>query len=150
MEIKQRFLNKVDITENCWNWTASLNRHGYSQFQVAGKIVRAHRFSFELFKGEIPAGLHVCHTCDNRKCCNPDHLFLGTHAENMADRNRKNRQARQKGTDHGRCKLTEEQVREIRQRYATGNFSLRELAKQFGVDHTQIYFIINRKGWKHI
>ena len=150
--IFERFIEKIEKSsdpEGCWNWKASL-RGGYGQFKVAGKMVLSHRFSFELFKGEIPAGLCVCHTCDNPACVNPNHLFLGTHAENMADKVKKNRQSRLKGTEHPQSKLSEEQVLQIRELYATGNFSQRQLAKQFGVVQAQIYRIINRKKWTHL
>ena len=85
----ERFLAKVRKTETCWLWKATGSRYGY--FRVNGTALRTNRVSYTLFKGEIPAGMHVLHTCDVTLCVNPDHLFLGTHQDNMVDRDAKGR-----------------------------------------------------------
>ena len=108
-----RFMMKVVINKEngCWEWNGCLNRiDGYGQFWFDKHLVTTHRFSYEFFKGQIPKGLHVLHRCDNRKCCNPAHLWLGTNQDNHIDKVLKVRQWNQK--------LTKEDVIEIRKRKA--------------------------------
>ena len=90
-----RFFDKIEMTDSCWLWKAGLRgKAGYGAFKLNGKIISAHRFSYEIHKGEIPNGVFVCHSCDIRKCVNPNHLFLGSPKDNWKD-----------GFDKGRIKL---------------------------------------------
>jgi len=92
--IMKRFFDKVEKTESCWLWIAGGRGKGYGSFKINGKSIDAHRVSYELHNGEIPKEMHVCHTCDNTKCVNPDHLFLGSPKDNWQD-----------GFNKGRIKL---------------------------------------------
>jgi len=97
---EQRFKTKFEVNEEtgCWEWNGRINKGGYGKFTFNNKELTAHRVSYMLHKGEIPDGLHVCHTCDVRHCVNPDHLWLGTNADNMADKVKKGRFATTHGT----------------------------------------------------
>jgi hypothetical protein len=135
-----------DPVTGCIEWTGTRNR-GYGYIRRDGKTIRAHRLAYELKHGPIPKGLYVCHRCDNRSCCNTDHHFLGTNADNMADRNAKGRQA--KGERSGGAKLTEADVLEIRRRLAAGESQL-EISKAFGITRQHVGYIKSGKTWSHL
>lgn len=83
--IQERFFSFVEKTESCWNWTGSMRENGYGQFSLANKPIKAHRVSWLIFNGIIPTNKYILHKCDNRKCVRPDHLFVGTQKDNIAD-----------------------------------------------------------------
>lgn len=144
MTTEERFWAKVDKAGDCWEWTAA-TRRGYGAFQVEStRTVGAHRFSYILHHGAIGPGLCVCHTCDNRRCVNPTHLFLGTRADNNADCADKGRTLR--GSRNHRAKLDEGQVREIRRRLAKGETQT-AIAADFGVTVANIGYIRSGKKW---
>lgn len=129
----------------CWEWIGSVNcKWGYGQFGT--KRLRAHRVAWVLTNGEITNNLHVLHKCDNRLCCNPEHLFLGTQQDNIDDKVSKGRQP--KGETNGGHILTSQQVNEIRQRYMAGGITQYKLADEYGVRQTTISAIITRTNWK--
>lgn len=136
--------NSASTDGGCLEWTGRTNVHGYGVAVYGGEKLGAHRLAYTAHVGPIPDGLSVCHTCDNRRCVNPAHLFLGTNAENTADRDRKGRQAR--GEQSGRAKLTESDVRAIRASAEPHAV----LAKRFGVGATIISSIRTGKAWRHV
>ena len=151
-----RFFQKVEKMDGCWKWNASKTDKGYGQISIGGRRGRpmqASRVSWVLHNGAIPEGLEVCHKCDNRECTNPDHLFLGTHLENMLDAASKGRITPKPGTRNGESnnasKLTEFQVFQIRARHARGDSQSR-IARDTGVNRKVIYNVIYRKSWTHI
>ena len=152
----ERFWSKVNKKENgCWEWTAGCVNGSYGHYRYEGKKILAHRYSFMMHHPltidlrEHPKIL-VCHTCDNPKCVNPAHLWLGTNADNVRDRDAKGRNNQAKGEKNGMTKLTEQEVREIREKYAKGNIFQKELADEYGVRQSTIGFIITHKSWKHL
>lgn len=145
---KERFLSKISKQANgCWNWTVSTFPDGYGQFKSEHKNLRAHRVAYELFNGPIPDNLCVCHTCDNRLCVNPAHLFLADNAENTADRHRKGRDAR--GEKQHNAILTTEQVMAIRSSFVAG-MNQSQFAREHGVNRATLTHILSGRTWKHI
>jgi hypothetical protein len=146
LAVKERFWSKVNVRgpAECWEWTAGQHSWGYGTFHVGGKRVKAHRYSWALHYGPIPDGLCVCHRCDNPSCVNPGHLFLGTHAANMADAARKGRV--HMGEDNGTALLTENEVLEIVERCRAGE-TVMEVANDYGVSSGCIYSLIRGDSW---
>lgn len=190
LTVEERFWSKVDKTPGhgpwgtCWVWTACVVG-GYGQFGLNGKLRYAHQIAWELTHGAIPnrdgcSGTVIRHDCDNRRCCNPAHMQLGTTVDNVRDMDERGRRrtlsgeehkARHpqesyvrgaahhsktrpetvnKGVDHGCAVLTEAQVLDIRRRYAAGGITQRELGAEYGIDQTAVSMIVLRKNWKHI
>ena len=131
--------------DECWEWMGHQQTNGYGQFSWAGRNILAHRAAWMVWVGEIPAGAMLCHTCDNKVCCNPDHLYVGTAKTNGADAKRRGRSTA--GDRHPRRKLSSEDVGEIRARYAAGGVLQRELGAEYGVTENQVWRIVNRYQW---
>ncbi len=152
--LKFTLMNRCRPAEGgCWEWVGG-KKNGYGAFdsgsfqmkaRLSGKR-GAHQVSYEAYKGKIPEGLVVRHTCDNPCCINPDHLILGTQADNVADREARGRRKDINGEKIGTSKLTAAQVLEIR----ASNLSYAELAKIFNVDKSNIAAIKTGKSWKHL
>lgn len=152
MTLEERFWSRVNKGDGCWEWVGLKFRLGYGSISVNGRMASAHRVSWEIHNGPIPDGLHVLHHCDNRACVCPGHLFLGTHRDNMRDREAKGRGKipYRRGSLCNSAKLTEDQVIEIRRRYAAGGVLQRDLAAEFGVLRQEISRIVNRVRWQHL
>lgn len=138
----ERFWSLVSVEgpDDCWLWQGAVGNHGYGLMGGYGML--AHRISWQIAHGPIPEGMRVCHTCDNRPCCNPAHFFLGTDADNAMDKARKLRIPI--------AKLTPEIVREMRRRYAEGGISTRKLAAEYGVDRRAVVFALKGQTWTHV
>jgi hypothetical protein len=152
--VDERFDLKVDRSAGpgaCWPWTAGRYRAGYGAFSVADKPVKAHRYALRRALGrELSPDEWVLHSCDFPPCCNPAHLRVGDHNDNVADKVARGRVARQRGEAHGMARLTADQVVQVRAAYEAGGVLQRELAVRFGVSTSAIGLVVNRKNWSHL
>lgn len=162
---KVRFWQHVDKSADCWLWTGGIAYGKYGAFTVRpGEQIGAHAFAYQLASGEpIPDGMEVCHSCDVMQCVRNDesgvytingvarprfgHLWIGTHAENMADRNLKRRHGH--GEQHWHAKLTEDDVRSIRSRWKNGEHEVL-LAAEYSMTYQNIMHIVLRRSWRHV
>lgn len=148
MGVSERFHAAYTVAPNgCWLWSTHVNARGYGRIWDGSKVVSAHRLSYELHSGPIPPGIFVCHRCDEPICVNPDHLFLGTHAENVADCKAKGRT--RKGIHHKSAKLTEDAVRMIREAIAIGDRQV-DIGNRFGVSQKCVSMIKRGVTWSHV
>lgn len=154
VSLTKRLWDKIEIKSKneCWEWQGSTTSFGYGHIGKGGrngKTIVSHRIVWELNYGEIPKGMKICHKCDNPKCCNPRHLFIGTQADNLKDCRDKGRAkgGSLPGIKNPNAKLTEDQVKEIRELYSRGNVYQRELANKYNITQTQVGLIIREKSW---
>jgi hypothetical protein len=164
-----KYVNKRSL-EECWIWTGALTDCGYGRVRYHQKGWKAHRLAWVLTHGSIAEGMDILHKCDNPPCCNPNHLFTGTQADNIADMVSKGRHPRNathylpsgdrhhsrlhpevmaRGERNGSAILTEEKVIQIRRRREQGE-TMASLARAFGVAKGNIIFIVHRHTWKHV
>lgn len=144
-----RNIHKNEMTK-CWIWDGYASHEGYGILKLLSVAHTAHRLSFIIHFGNIPEGKFVCHACDNRRCVNPQHLWLGTAAENTNDMTTKGRKVVARGERAGNSTLRNEDVLEIRRRYKAGGTSTYKLGDEFGVSQQTINRIVNRVYWTHI
>ncbi len=149
---RSNFWKKVRKTDGCWLWTGSINNKGYGQVRINDRSCLAHRVSFEMANGTLPAGLWVLHRCDTPACVRPDHLFSGDASVNMADCASKGRLNLQKkprrGELHGCAKLTAIDVKVMRAAFAAGGLTKATLARAYGISPSQAGNILNGRHWK--
>lgn len=158
LSLREEFERRVKPAsdDECWAWQGSVYSTGYGILKHAGKRYGAHRLAYQFAKGEIPTGLHVCHHCDNPRCVNPRHLFLGSIRDNLLDAVKKGRHSH--GERHPDSKFTEDDIQFIRANYRKGlplrgkkcEFSCAGLSRRYGVSCATMWDIINRRTWKHV
>jgi hypothetical protein len=151
----ESFWARVKKSRGCWEWQGALNSTGYGTVAWDNHVYTAHRVAAWI-SGLIQhpskpthatEPTHVLHKCDNRKCCNPKHFFLGTYKDNQLDAYKKKRKAQPRGGSHANAKLTDRQAAEIRRAYAVHGLTQRELASKFDVSQVTISLITRRKTY---
>lgn len=135
--------------DSCWEWAGSKKKQGYGVLSSRGTTLYAHRVSYEIHIGPIPDGMFVCHRCDNPSCVNPTHLFVGTLQDNHRDMMTKGRHNAAHGENASWSKLTDADVKAIRELHAGGT-GYRTIAKKYGVGDSTIRDIVKRRNWSHI
>ena len=133
--------------DECWNWIGMVDGCGYGMMKIKQRGYRTHRIAYELTYGDIPEGLCILHSCDNPACCNPKHLRIGTHKDNMKDMLDKGRRFKTEKENNPNHKLIQCQVDEIRILYSLGNTSYKKLGKKFHVTDVQIGNIVRKDMW---
>jgi len=149
--LAERLLARVEYEPNtgCWLWSGASSREGYGHIRDSGRVTLAHRASYKVHREPPPAGVQVCHKCDTPACVNPAHLFLGTNAENAADRNRKGRArgGANKGPAHPLSRLSVADIARIRVLAASRIQPQRLIAAQYGISQGHVSAILNGRRW---
>lgn len=153
--LAKRYWAKVDKRDGCWGWLGARSHFGYGMIRPDDwrrSMIHAHRASWEIHFGPVPSGLHVLHRCDNPPCTNPDHLFVGTDADNAADKKAKGRARAPSGEAHRLAKLTEADVREIKSvlRSELRPGLIAELARRYGVTWENVKSIATGRTWRNV
>jgi len=150
--LSERFWKNVNIKEDseCWEWLKSTNKQGYGHLNINNKLCRANRIAYKISYGIIPSGLCVLHTCDNPLCVNPNHLWLGTHNDNMRDKVLKGRCSHLKEELNPNSKLTKIDVLTIRNLYDMNGYTQYKLAELYNVTRSCIKHVVNKDVWKNI
>jgi hypothetical protein len=155
VSIHERLWSRVDHSDGpdaCWPWSGPVTWQGYGHIHYITKNPRTvHSVALELTSGYRPEGMYALHTCDNPPCCNPDHLYWGTHDQNMLDKAKRGRAFRMPGETHHQAKLTNEQVAEIRRRYIPRHpvHGAAAMAREFGVTVSPVQLLLQGKNWRH-
>lgn len=145
----ERFEEKFIKRPGCWNWIASTFKNEYGKFRDdKGNTTYAHRKSYEFYNGKIKKGMQICHSCDNRLCVNPEHLFQGSAKDNVEDMIKKGRNVTSNGSKSGMAKLDEGEVKNIRALRSVG-YAASYIAKIYNVERNTIYYC-TRQGWSHV
>lgn len=145
----ERILSRRNIIGDCWEYNGTLDSGGYGMVSVLAKKMKVHRVAWEILRGPILEGMKVLHRCDNTRCFNVEHLFIGTQLDNINDMFAKGREANQRGVANGNVKLTEKQIGEILQLLAKGELRQKDIAQLYGVAQTTISYI-NTTGWSSL
>lgn len=152
-DVKEKLLSQIKVLENgCWLFTGGKNSQGYGAIWDGEKQCRAHIVSYQIHVETVPKGLLVLHECDNPWCVNPEHLFLGTHQDNVDDMRTKGRDSydHTQGEGNGQAKLTEANVWDIRRLLSTGQYTQNQIGDMFGVTRGAIKSIKNGITWRHL
>jgi hypothetical protein len=149
--VESRFWKKVNKTEYCWEWMGSRHPDGYGYIIYNGFLARAHRVSWEIHFGTIPEGMIICHTCDNRGCVNPTHLFIGNQSDNVKDMINKGRSPciGHGGETNVKAKLTQQDVDNIRILISEG-YTNKYISNKYNVAPHTISYIRHGKSWTRV
>ena len=151
MELAEKLLSNYipEPNSGCWLWTGGTNSYGYGRVCHHSKVMVASRAAYAVFRGAIPDGGSILHRCDTPSCINPDHLFVGTQADNMRDMAAKKRQRPRRGRQNPNAKLCEEAVRQIRAQRNEG-LTYRAIAEFFGVTEQTVFAVMTKRLWGHV